>query len=78
MVKVLLCGPVQGKLGALFKRVAVVNQKSGPFAAILCVGGFFEDGDASAPCPQWVRDIVKGDISVPLPIYFAAGSGTPP
>ena len=41
--KVLISGPVNGKLDALFQRVATVNAKSGPFDALLCVGGFFED-----------------------------------
>jgi hypothetical protein len=75
-VKVLLCGPVQGKIDTLFQKLAAVNQKSGPFAAVLCVGEFFEDGDASAPCPQWFTDVVNDDTDVPLPVYFAAGSGT--
>ena len=40
--KVLLSGDPEGKLGALFKRVAAVNKSNGPFDMLLCVGGFFK------------------------------------
>ena len=40
-VKILLSGDPQGKLDALFKRVAAVNKSSGPFDVLLCVGAFF-------------------------------------
>lgn len=37
----LLCGDVEGKFDDLFKRVATIQKKSGPFDALLCVGNFF-------------------------------------
>ena len=40
-MKVLITGPPQGKLDALFKRVATVNGSSGPFDLLLCCGAFF-------------------------------------
>lgn len=43
-VKVLLAGDVQGKLDALFKRVATVNNSNGPFNLLLCAGAFFPPG----------------------------------
>lgn len=42
-VKVLLAGDCLGAFSALFKRVATVNAKSGPFDLLLCVGQFFEE-----------------------------------
>lgn len=39
--KVLFCGPVEGNLGSLAAKVAAVNKKSGPFAALFCTGAFF-------------------------------------
>ena len=46
--KVLLSGDPEGKLGALFKRVAAVNKSNGPFDLLICVGSFFPQGGASA------------------------------
>jgi hypothetical protein len=43
-VKVLLAGDVNGKIDALFKRVATVNGSSGPFDLLICVGSFFPSG----------------------------------
>lgn len=40
-LKVLVSGDPQGKLGALFKRVAAVNKSNGPFDFLFCVGSFF-------------------------------------
>jgi hypothetical protein len=40
-VKVLLAGDINGKFDALYKRVNTVNASNGPFAALLCVGSFF-------------------------------------
>lgn len=37
----LVSGDPQGKLGALFKRVAAVNKSNGPFDYLFCVGSFF-------------------------------------
>ena len=44
--KVLLSGDPEGKLGALFKRVAAVNKSNGPFDMLICVGSFFPPGGA--------------------------------
>jgi hypothetical protein len=45
--KILISGDVNGKLSALFKRVAAVNKSNGPFDLLLCTGRFFpETGDA--------------------------------
>jgi hypothetical protein len=43
-VKVLLAGDCLGGFDALFKKVAAVNSKNGPFDLLLCVGQFFEEG----------------------------------
>lgn len=44
-VKVLLAGPCDGHLGALYKRIQTVNAKSGPFQVLFCVGRFFSEGE---------------------------------
>lgn len=41
-VKVLLAGDCLGGFDTLFKKVAAVNKKNGPFDLLLCVGQFFE------------------------------------
>lgn len=42
--KVLLAGPVCGRLDALYARVATVSAASGPFDVLFCVGQFLPDG----------------------------------
>lgn len=42
-VKVLLAGDCLGGFDALFKKVAAVNKKNGPFDLLVCVGQFFEE-----------------------------------
>jgi hypothetical protein len=46
-IKVLVSGDPQGKLGALFKRVAAVNKSNGPFDFLFCVGSFFPPSGAA-------------------------------
>ena len=43
-VKVLLAGDVNGKIDALFKRVATVNASNGPFDALFCTSFFNTEG----------------------------------
>jgi hypothetical protein len=38
MPKVLVCGDVGGNLTELYKRVATINAKNGPFDCLFCVG----------------------------------------
>lgn len=74
-VKILLVGPVLGKVEPLLKRVNSAASKAGPFAAVFCVGQFFEDGDAGADCPAWFRACVDGTQALPAPTYFVGGDG---
>jgi hypothetical protein len=46
-VKVLLGGECDGGLGALFKKAAAANKKSGPFDALLCIGSGEHRADAT-------------------------------
>lgn len=62
-LKILVAGDVQGKFRALFKRVSSVNEKSGPFDYLLCVGDVFGASDK-----EW--NLVKsGAIEVPVTTY---------
>ena len=45
-VKVLVTGDPEGRLGALFKRVAAVHTSNGPFDFLFCVGSFFQPAGA--------------------------------
>lgn len=38
MPKILVCGDVGGNLPELYKRVAAINAKNGPFDCLFCVG----------------------------------------
>lgn len=48
--KVLLAGDCLGGFEALFKRVAAVNSKKGPFDLLFCVGQFFEESSECLVC----------------------------
>ncbi|CAG9865148.1 unnamed protein product [Phyllotreta striolata] len=62
--KLLICGDVEGKFQQLFKRVESINNKSGPFDCLLCVGNFFGINN---------REFIEyklGDKKVPIPTYI--------
>ncbi|TVU09313.1 hypothetical protein EJB05_42777 [Eragrostis curvula] len=70
--RILLAGDAHGRLHQLFKRVKSVNQSTGPFHALLCVGQFFSpDGDAEGD----VADYIDGRAAVPIPTYFTGDYG---
>lgn len=62
MVKLLLCGQVNGQWGVVFERAQKLNaaSKGAPFQLLLCVGGVF-------PFPS---EYLDGSKRVPLPTYF--------
>lgn len=74
-VKILLVGSVAGNIDQLTKRVTNANEKAGPFEAVLCVGRFFAEGDASAACPAWFSACVNGTTALAVPTYFVGGDG---
>ena len=63
-LKVLVSGDTDGNISALFKRVAAVNSKAGPFEMLLCVGSFFGPGNLG-----W-SDYKSGRCKVPIPTYI--------
>ncbi|TKW32855.1 hypothetical protein SEVIR_2G194300v4 [Setaria viridis] len=73
--RILLAGDAHGRLHQLFKRVKSVNQSTGPFHALLCVGQFFSpEGDAEG-APGDVADYLEGRATVPIPTYFTGDYG---
>lgn len=62
--KILVCGDVEGKFKALFSRVSLINEKSGPFDFLLCVGDFFGDS------PLTWEPYKNGILHVPVPTYI--------
>lgn len=49
-----------------------MNQSTGPFDALLCVGQFFAD---SPDLPDELSDYVDGRAAVPIPTYFTGDYG---
>ena len=47
MVKILVCGDVEGRYAETFKRVAKLDKKAGPFDALFCVGAFYGEDRVS-------------------------------
>ncbi|XP_049616384.1 CWF19-like protein 1 [Syngnathus scovelli] len=71
-LKILVCGDVEGKLGALFSRVQSIQKKTGQFDLLLCVGEFF----ASTPEAEseW-QQYQTGAKKAPIHTYIlGAGS----
>ncbi|ONM54603.1 Zinc finger CCCH domain-containing protein 64 [Zea mays] len=73
--RILLAGDAHGRLHQLFKRVKSVNQSTGPFHALLCVGQFFSPEGAAEGSPEDVTDYLEGRASVPIPTYFTGDYG---
>uniref|UniRef100_A0A0D9XCZ1 C3H1-type domain-containing protein n=1 Tax=Leersia perrieri TaxID=77586 RepID=A0A0D9XCZ1_9ORYZ len=73
--RILLAGDANGRLHQLFKRVTSVNQSTGPFHALLCVGQLFSpeagDGDGGGE----VAEYLEGRAAVPIPTYFIGDYG---
>ncbi|XP_066249101.1 CWF19-like protein 1 [Euwallacea similis] len=63
-IKILLCGDVEGRFNALFKRVSSINDKSGPFDLLLCVGNFFGINNKE------FGPYKLGEKKVPIPTYI--------
>uniref|UniRef100_A0A383W3L9 RRM domain-containing protein n=1 Tax=Tetradesmus obliquus TaxID=3088 RepID=A0A383W3L9_TETOB len=74
-VKVLLAGDCLGGFSTLFKKVAAVNSKNGPFDLLLCVGQFFEPGGDGGDIPEQLRQFVDGSAQLPVKTYFLGGYG---
>lgn len=53
-----------------------MNQSTGPFHALLCVGQFFppEAAEGDSP-PGDVADYLEGRAAVPIPTYFTGDYG---
>ncbi|XP_070799316.1 CWF19-like protein 1 [Pituophis catenifer annectens] len=63
-LRLLACGDVEGKFGALYSRVQAVQKKSGAFDFIVCVGNFF----GSAQDSEW-KDYQTGAKKAPIQTY---------
>ncbi|KAL7073260.1 hypothetical protein ACQ4LE_007326 [Meloidogyne hapla] len=63
-VKVLCSGDVNGNFKQLIARVALVNQKAGPFDILFCVGEFFGPNDDEN------QQVLNGEIDFPVPTYI--------
>ncbi|KAG8192410.1 hypothetical protein JTE90_017945 [Oedothorax gibbosus] len=64
IIKILVCGDVEGHFKALFSKVAVIQKKKGPFEYLFCVGNFFGDDNT-----EW-KDVKAGRIKVPITTYI--------
>lgn len=74
-VKILLAGGVQGKIDALFKRVATVNASNGPFDLLLCTGSFFNAAGAPTILTAQIRTFGgRSSASGDCVFAFCAGS----
>ncbi|XP_078240786.1 CWF19-like protein 1 isoform X2 [Pogona vitticeps] len=70
-LRVLACGDVEGRLGALYSRVQAVQKKSGPFDLLLCVGNFF----GSAQDAEW-EEYRTGAKKAPIQTYILGANNS--
>ncbi|NXG51521.1 C19L1 protein, partial [Psilopogon haemacephalus] len=66
----LACGDVEGRLETLFRRVKAIQDKSGRFDMLLCVGNFF--GPTSEI--EWA-EYRTGAKKAPIPTYLLGANG---
>ena len=71
--KVLVCGDVCGQHEQVFTKVAALNEKAGPFSALLCTGRFF----GTAEQPHQLDKYLSGEAAVAVPTYFICGGEEP-
>lgn len=64
VLKILVCGDVDGKFKQFFSRVSSVNKKNGPFEMVFCVGNFFGDDNS-----DWM-DYASGIENAPIVTYI--------
>eukprot|EP00873_Tetraselmis_striata_P042256 jgi/Tetstr1/462520/TSEL_007509.t1 len=77
-VSILISGDCGGKLTAMFKRVASVNKSNGPFAALLCVGSFFQPSDPAGDTSDdgcELLEFIAQNKQAPVPTYFIGSFG---
>ena len=78
MVKILVCGDVEGRYAETFKRVAKLDKKAGPFDALFCVGAFYgEDRSVpAAPIPTYILDGEAGEVAENVTALGSCGATT--
>ncbi|XP_053385188.1 CWF19-like protein 1 isoform X3 [Mercenaria mercenaria] len=63
-LRILVSGDVNGRFDQLFSRITSIQQKSGSFDLLLCVGNFFGD-----KTEEWHK-YSSGSVKVPLPVLI--------
>ncbi|CBQ72920.1 conserved hypothetical protein [Sporisorium reilianum SRZ2] len=74
--KILLIGPVNGRLLDLISKVSAIQSKHGPFTALFILGDLFHPSPTETLLAQQT-DLLQGTIHLPIPTYFYQGSAPP-
>ncbi|UZJ57107.1 hypothetical protein CBS101457_006427 [Exobasidium rhododendri] len=70
--KILTIGPPSGRVRELSTKIKAINDKYGPFEALLCLGDLFTPYDREgAELSQDESDLLDGTLKLPIPLYFA-------
>ncbi|KAJ9479249.1 CWF19-like protein DRN1 [Pseudozyma hubeiensis] len=75
--KVLIVGPVNGRLTELISKVSAIQSKHGPFAALFILGDLFHPSPSESALQQQIN-LFEGTLRLPIPAYFYQGSGPTP
>ena len=72
MPRVLVVGDARGQFGKIFAQVTKIQNKSGTFDALFCVGTFF-DPKLGAGEKGELAPFLSGEVLVPVPTFFICG-----
>ncbi|SNX84250.1 uncharacterized protein MEPE_02958 [Melanopsichium pennsylvanicum] len=71
--KVLIIGPVNGRITDLVSKVSAIQSKHGPFSALFILGDLFHPSPSETLVVQQ-NDLLQAKFQLPIPTYFYQGS----
>lgn len=71
--KILLVGPVNGRLKDLVSKVSAIQSKHGPFTSLFILGDLFHPSPADSLLAQQT-DLLSNKLHLPIPTYFYQGT----
>ncbi|SPO25941.1 uncharacterized protein UTRI_03306 [Ustilago trichophora] len=72
--KVLVVGPVSGRLTDLVSKISAIQSKHGPFGALFILGDLFDPDPTQSQLQQQQSDLLEGTLKLPIPTYFYQGT----
>lgn len=70
--KILIVGPVNGRLTDLVSKISAIQSKHGPFASLFILGDLFSPSPSDSLLQQQ-SDLLSGTLKLPIATYFYQG-----